>query len=113
MQHIQRSGAVRHDNSPSCSVWEYDSIDSIDAADCVVNGRYPESGFARNEASNLSIRVISGVGRLATKQADAELVPGDAVLIPSGEPYYFKGDNLAFFMAASPAWSLDQYQEVD
>jgi mannose-6-phosphate isomerase-like protein (cupin superfamily) len=112
MLHKTRQQAVRHKNSLSCTVWEYGSVDGIDAADALVDGRYPEQGFALNEISDMSVRVLSGMGRLATQQASVTLAPGDVVMIPHGEPYYFEGQDLAFFMACSPAWSIDQYKEI-
>lgn len=112
MHHIPRSSAQEHTNSPSCSVWEYGSAGAIDAADALVDGRYPEQGFALNEISDMSVRVLSGVGKLATRQVNVALASGDVVMIPHGEPYYFEGKKLAFFMACSPAWISDQYQEI-
>lgn len=113
MLHVSKSEVLRKNNSPSCTVWEYGTSSVIDAADSRINGRYPESGFALNETSTMSIRIISGVGRLATKQSSADLVAGDVALVPNGEAYYFEGKELSFFMACSPAWSLAQYSEIE
>ena len=113
MQHTPKRRATRHDNSLACTVWEYGGIGTIDAADCVINGRYPETGFACNQISSMSIRSISGVDRLVTRQRTVTLAPGDVVLLPPNEPYYYEGDNLTFFMVCSPAWTPDQYVQCD
>ncbi len=113
MKHISKSSAQEHANSPSCTVWEYGSEGAMDAADALVNGRYPETGFALNEVSDMSVRVLGGTGKLATKQVIVDVVAGDVVIIPHGEAYYFEGQNLKFFMACSPVWSPEQYKEVE
>lgn len=113
MRYKQRAQAIHHVNSPSCTVWEYGSAGAIDAADALINGRYPEKGFALNEVSDMSVRVLGGIGKLATKQTVVELADGDVVLIPHGEAYYFEGTSLALFMAGSPAWSPAQYKEIE
>lgn len=112
MRHIAKDQAQHHDNSPSCTVWEYGSEGLMDAADAQIDGRYPEQGFALNEVSDMSVRVLSGMGKLATQELVVNLAAGDAVIIPHGEAYYFEGEKLVFFMACSPAWSPDQYKEI-
>ena len=113
MLHTPKDQATRHENSPSCTVWEYGNQGAMDGADALVNGRYPEKGFALNDVSDMSIRIIGGGGYIATKQAIIDVKAGDVAIIPHGEPYYFEGIDLRFFMACSPAWSLAQYKEIE
>lgn len=113
MKHVQKSQAIVHENSPSCSVSEYGHITTIDGADAHINGRYPEVGFAVNQISDVALKVLGGYGLLVTKTDSQQLMPGDVAFVSHGEPYYFDGSNLKIFMACTPAWSPDQYVEVE
>lgn len=113
MKHTTRSAADTHQNSPNCHVLEYGNSGSIDGADIEINGRYPETNFALNEESDMVIRVLSGMGKLATKRAEVMLSVGDVAFVEHGEAYYFEGNELQLFMACTPAWKPKQYSEVE
>lgn len=113
MLHKSKDEAVIHRNSQSCEVKELGSITSIDGADIVINGRYPDTGYSLNEASSFVIRMLSGSGIIATRDGNAELKKGDVVFIEKGEACYFEGQNLTLFMASSPAWTPGQYSNID
>lgn len=113
MKHVSQRQSVEHQNSPSCSVREYGNITTIDGTDAHINGRYPETGFAVNKISDVALKVLGGYGLLATKTTSQELKPDDVAFVPHGEAYYFEGTSLKIFMACAPAWSPDQYSEID
>lgn len=113
MHHRRQNDAEPHVNSESCTVWEYGGIGAIDGADARIDGRYPEVGYALNEVSDMSVRILSGTGRLATQHTAADLIAGDVAFVPHGEAYFFEGQSLSFFMACTPAWSAEQYREID
>lgn len=113
MKHVQKSEAIIHQNSPSCSVSEYGHVTTIDGADAYIHGRYPEARFAVNEISDVVLKVLGGYGLLVTKTDSRELKPDDVTFVPHGEAYYFEGTDLKIFMACTPAWSPDQYTEID
>jgi len=102
--------AILHQNSASCSVYDFGGIGVIDGADISIHGRYPENGFAVNAKSDLVIRIISGSGKLITGDCEAILSPGDVAFIERAEAYCFEGKNLELFMACTPAWSPKQYR---
>lgn len=113
MKHISRQQSIEHQNSPSCHVREYGHITTIDGADAYVNGRYPETHFAVNKISDMTLKVLGGYGVLVTRTVSQELYTGDVAFIPHEEAYYFNGTQLQIFMACTPAWSPDQYIEID
>lgn len=110
---MTRPAAETHQNGPNCRVLEYGNNGSIDGADIEINGRYPEINFALNEKSDMVIRVLSGIGKLATKRAEVTLNAGDVAFVEHGEAYYFEGKDLLLFMACTPAWSPEQHSEVE
>ena len=113
MKKVANNSAQVHENSPSCKVFEFGNISSIDAADIHINGRYPEQEFAINRKSDFVVRVLSGLGRVATKTSETELSSGDVVFVSRGEAYYFEGEELKMFMACTPAWNPEQYSEIE
>lgn len=102
-----------HQNSDTCVVYEYGANRQNDCAKAVINGRYPERNFAMNEVSEMTVYVLSGLGRVATRDAAAELRPGDVCFIGKNEPYYYEGKDLAVLMVSTPPWSPDQYTETE
>lgn len=113
MKFSPNSSAKIHQNSLSCEVKEFGDVGTIDGADIVINGRYPERGYSVNEISSFVIRVLGGTGVLATRNDSIRLTEGDVAFVGKGEVYYFEGQNLALFMASTPAWSPKQYSNID
>jgi len=94
-------------------VFEYLLDDSdINGAVGVINGRYPESGWAINEKCKELVYIISGEGVLGVREQKQELRSGDLALILPGEEYYFEGKDLTIFMPCTPAWYPEQHREV-
>jgi len=57
--------------------------------------------------------VVSGKGKLVTKDETVDLKTGDEVLIDRGELFrYESAKNLVLFAACTPAWSPEQHKEV-
>lgn len=113
MLYKSKDEATIHQNSPSCEVKEFGGIETIDGADILIDGRYPETGFSLNEESSFVIRVLDGTGTLAVQGSSQQLAEGDVAFIEKGEAYYFEGQNLSLFMASTPAWNPEQYSNVD
>lgn len=113
MLHKAKDKAVVHRNSPSCEVREFGDVGTVDGADIAINGRYPERGYSVNEISSFVIRVLEGTGVLATRNDSIRLTEGDVAFVEKGEAYYFEGQNLALFMVSTPAWSPEQYSNID
>lgn len=113
MLYRSKDEATVHQNSTSCEVKEFGGIGTIDGADIVINGRYPETGFSLNRESSVVVRILSGTGMLAGRDSRQQLAEGDVAFVEEGEAYYFEGKNLTLFMASTPAWSPKQYSNVD
>lgn len=112
MKHRPLSQATIHDNSSTCTVYEYGAGDQLDMAVAEINGRYPEQGYVSNEVSEEAVYVIAGIGRLVTKDSEVALAPGDAAFIAANEAYYFEGDKLKVAISCTPPWSPAQHKEV-
>lgn len=112
MMHISHKDAKRHDNAPTCTVYEYGDNGKSDLARAVISGRYPVEHFAMNELSDMTVFVLSGGGRIVTRESSAKLEPGDAFFISSNEAYFFEGESLELIMCSNPVWSPRQYKEI-
>jgi len=112
MLHTSKDEAATKQNGPACEVKEFGGIVSIDGADIVIDGRYPEEGYSVNEVSSFVIRVLNGTGTLALQGNLVSLAEGDVAFVENGEAYYFEGQNLTIFMACTPAWNPEQYANV-
>lgn len=113
MKLVPQLDAQEHANAPTCKVFEYEMGDTnINGAVAVINGRYPEAGFAVNRECKELVFVIHGSGKLATREAHQELFEGDMALIDKNEEYYFEGKQLVVHLACTPAWTPEQYEEV-
>ena len=112
MKHIPKSQSKKHTNGPGCTVFEYGGDEEIDGAVAVINGRYPQHDYVLNERSREMVYVISGKGILGTKTETTPLQPGDVVLVPDGEAYYFEGQDLHMFLACTPPFKPDQHLEI-
>lgn len=85
----------------------------INGAIAKISGKYPDSGFVVNEECKELLYVISGTGKLTTKDESVELNPGDQVLIDQGELFRYEStQNLVVLAACSPAWRPEQHKEV-
>lgn len=113
MKHIPAEVAVKHQNSPECTVYEYGENGETDAAQAVIRGRYPAKGYALNEISAMTVFVIEGEGIVGTKEATVDVKQGDVIFLKEKEPYFYEAGKLALLLVSSPAWSPDQYREIE
>lgn len=113
MKYTSATNGVVVQNSPACEVTELGNIGVIDGADILINGRYPEHGYAQNQQSSFVIRVMDGTGIIASRDSNVNLTEGDVVFVEKGEVYYFEGQGLRLFMASTPAWNLEQYSSAE
>lgn len=113
MTGVSRISGGEFSNGPSCQVTEYGAVGEADMAEAVITGRYPEQGFVINHESNMMIRVISGAGIIAVREAGYELHTGSVVRIDKETPYYYEGDDLRLVIVCSPAWNAEQYSNIE
>jgi mannose-6-phosphate isomerase-like protein (cupin superfamily) len=110
MEHVTLQGAVRHENSPNCLVYEYPTKSSeMSIAVAEITDRYPEKGYAVNRVCNEMGYVLKGQGKLVTETQSVNLSPGDVVFIPCSEKFYWEG-SMTVLLPTSPAWSPGQHE---
>jgi mannose-6-phosphate isomerase-like protein (cupin superfamily) len=87
---------------PATVISEYLINDkTLSSAIAEINGRYPKNGFAVNEISKELVYVLSGNGKIVTKNMEISFSVGDVILVNPQEQYYWKG-NFKIFMVNSP-----------
>lgn len=112
MEYVKKDDAQKHQNSPNCTVYEYVTKSSeINIGLAVINGRYPDEGYAINHKCTEMGYVLKGFGKLVTETQTAPLSEGDVILILQGEKYYWEG-NLTVIVPAAPAWYPDQHEHL-
>jgi len=84
----------------------------INGAVIELNGRYPDKGRAVNLKCKMLSYVIKGKGKIVVEGEEVNLREGDLILIEAGEKYFWQGD-LKLFASSTPAWSPEQYKEVE
>jgi len=112
MKYISKNAAQKFENGKTCVGFEYGGSPELSGATAIINGRYPEAGWAMNEMSQEMVYVISGTGSLTTKQQTIGLRQGDVALLEINEPYYFEGVELQVFLPTTPAWTPEQHKIV-
>lgn len=114
MQVVKLNNAVRHQNSETCTAFEYEVSGEKDINGAVIelDGRYPESGLAVNDISKELAYTVDGSGTLTCGETTTELSSGDLTLIQPGEAYYFTG-KLRMFISSSPAWYPEQHRNIN
>jgi len=110
MKYISKDQTTRHESSPACTAFEYDTgSKDINIARIEINGRYPESGCAVNTLVTEIVYVESGSGVVIVGDENIELATGDVIQIDRGEQVYWEG-TLTLIIACTPAWYPEQYQ---
>lgn len=110
MEYISYESAVKHANSPNCTVYEYPMQNSeMNIGVAEITGRYPDEGYAINHKCSEMGYVLKGSGKLVTETEEVTLSSGDVVYIPRGEKYYWEG-NITVILPATPAWYLQQHE---
>lgn len=113
MKEIRKDQTQRFKNSPVCTAIEYPLGDEdINGAVIELAGRYPDEGRVVNEKCKGLSFIISGSGKVVVEGKEVELQEGDMVLIEPGERYYWDGE-MTMLMSCTPAWSPEQYKEVE
>ncbi len=111
---IKKENSIKKQNSQSCTVWTYDFLSNkIDFATAKINGRYPEKGKALNTECDMIYYVISGKGTVYNALGEFELKQGDAFFFEKNKWYWVEGQDLFIAIPSAPAWTLDQYKEID
>jgi mannose-6-phosphate isomerase-like protein (cupin superfamily) len=109
MEYVSVQDVIRRENSPSCIVLEYATKNTeINIAVAEMTGRYPDEGYAVNQACTEMAYVLKGQGKLVLENQSVNLSVGDVVLIPRGEKYYWEGD-MTVLLPVSPAWHPEQH----
>jgi mannose-6-phosphate isomerase-like protein (cupin superfamily) len=109
MEYVKHESAVKHANSPNCTVYEYPMKNgemNIGVAEII--NRYPDEGYALNHQCSEMGYIVKGSGRLVTETGEVYLGVGDVVYIPRGEKYFWEG-NLTVILPATPAWHPEQH----
>ena len=98
-------------NSATCHGVSYSSPDiPVDLAEIVIDGRYPEGGWARNRLCHEIVKVLRGSGALVMRDGvTTKLEKDDVVHVPPGEQFAWSGD-MTIIMACSPPFNPEQYE---
>ena len=113
MKIIHKNQSQIHKNDEACLAAEYPMADKdINGAVIELTGRYPDKGRAVNLRCKILSYVISGNGKVVVEGEEVNLNQGDLILIEPGEKYFWQG-NLKLFISSTPAWSPEQYKEVE
>jgi mannose-6-phosphate isomerase-like protein (cupin superfamily) len=114
MKVVTSTEAMRHQNSATCTAYEYEFKDekSINGAVIELTGRYPDSGQVLNDVCKELAYIVDGSGVLTQAGQTYSLNQGDMALIQPGEPYYFDG-TLKMLISSSPAWYPEQHHNVE
>jgi len=92
---------------------EFPAITTFNAAEIIVNVRYPEFGWAQNVESDMVVRVLTGRLYLfvhSEPEASAQCYSkGETLHIPKGTIYYWVPELPGvLFVVASPPWTKEQ-----
>jgi len=113
MKIIQKELSVLRKNSDICCVTEYDMGDrDIDFAIVTLTGRYPDEGRVNNTRSKEIVYIHEGNGYVEIDGENYLLKAGDAVLIETGEKFYWNG-SMTLFISCHPAFTVEQHQRVE
>lgn len=77
-----------------------------------IDGRYPETGFAKNMKSKELVYVVEGEGKIILTKMEHAIKIGDVLLINEEELFAWEG-RLKLFMATAPKFNPDQHEIVE
>ncbi len=110
---IKEENSRKEENSPFCTVWEYDfSNKDLWLAIAHINGRYPTTGKAIDHECEDMYYVISGEWVIHDETGDYEVKPWDCFLFNKGKRYRVEGNNLKVVLPSTPAWFLSQHEFI-
>ncbi len=94
--------------------FSFPESDSCNVAEIHLSERYPEEKYARNQKSDMIVRIMKGQVYLYTEQEEGVLlVKGDTVYIPKNVRYYWIPDMPSVFLVVStPAWTPEQHETI-
>lgn len=110
---IKQENARKKENSPNCTVWEYDfGNKELWFTIAHINGRFPDIGKIINHESNEWFYVLEGKWIIHNETWDFEINPWDAFLCEKGKRYRIQWNNLKVTLSNSPAWYLQQFENI-
>jgi len=113
MEIIKERQRIRHNNSQTCSAFEYPSREpKINGAVTRVKGRYPLRGWVMNKKCTELVYILRGSGTITVEGKRSAFAKGDMIVIPPGEKYFWRATS-TMFVAATPAWYPEQHEAVD
>lgn len=111
---IKKSESKKFQNSPNCTVWEYDfPSKDFSCATAQINGRYPEQKKVANLECEETYFVISGSGVVHSEKGDFEISEGDLYFFEKGEVYWVEGNQLFLVLVNAPKWTPEQHKTID
>jgi len=111
---IKKEDTLKIENSPSCTVWEYDfPSEELGFAVSLINGRFPEIGKGINHKCNEMYYVLSGEGTIHHETGIYNVKEWDCFLFEKEKRYRVEGNNLRLALPTAPARSLEQYEQVN
>ena len=84
---------------------------AISGAVAWINGRYPVKGYAVNEVSSELVYILSGKGKIVTKDNEEIFHEGDVIFIDTQELFAWEGD-FTMFMTTAPKFDPKQHKIV-
>ena len=113
MKFLFKHQSVDKKVNDACMVTEHPIGDEmINIAIARVTGRYPTTGYARNNKSKEIGYIFEGSGKLVVNDTEQLLQRGDVVLIEPGEKFYWEG-HMGIYLSCTPAWTPGQNEMVD
>ncbi len=110
---VKKSEAKKVQNSPDCTVWEYDYPSRLSSfATALIDGRYPEKGRVTNTECEEIYYVISGSGTVHSEKGDFKLENGDLYHFEKEEKYWVEGYKLLLALFNAPKWTPEQHKVV-
>lgn len=111
--YIKKEDAVKHKNSPTCTVWEYPTQNkNLSFAVSEIHGRYPDNGKVMNTECDEMYYVISGTGTVHHEIGNFEMKAGDIFFFEKGKSYWVEGKNFSIAIPTAPAWTPEQHQHL-
>lgn len=112
MKISQKSTAKEIKVSENCKALEYSVMDQkIHGSLIKLSGRYPDSGYTRNEVCTELVYVLSGSGKLIGRETELSFSEGDQLVIEPGEDFAWEA-NAELFMPCTPAWYPEQHKQI-
>ncbi len=113
MELVKKSSASKFVGSSTTTIFEYLMNEStINGAIAVINGRYPEKGYAKNTISKELVYILEGKGVIGFPDKEIVIKKGDCLILQPNEIYYWNG-TMKLFMACTPAWKPEQHEITD